>query len=425
VRKIALGVVAALLLAAFPVALAGSAGADTNAQVRFINGNFTGGPAVDIYVDGVLIVKDLPPGGSFGNFFDTNAIGNGTHSLVVCVANGGLPLRTTASLTAGFCPDNGAVLGTPNVPSTVVTPSVTLSLVGGNNYTIALGTGILTNIGVPFLFVGLNYTSPTDFGFARFTLHNASVAAGPLDVCIDGDKVLSGVLPGTTQQIEVEAQQQASLQIFASAAGCLGPASTVNFVAGTNLVITVTTNFVPTCTTDCGQVLFVDQERHPNVANTSAFCAVIPTLASIQAEFKATLGGVNPEDPFTFPSAGAVKQLADDITLAITGGDFAVSNDIKPQWEVITAGLRTLVQVFKLVNYNVAGFPVVTNTGLHVSLSEIVEAANGFTLPGVPNPDLQGAITALTAWFKANCLPAATPASPAAVPASAGPRFTG
>jgi hypothetical protein len=147
---------------------------------------------------------------------------------------------------------------------------------------------------------------------------------------------------------------------------------------------------------------------------------VIPKLATVQAEFKSTIGGVNPSDPFTFPSPGAVKTLADDITLAVTTGDFVVTDDIKPQWEIITAGLRQLVQTFKLVNYDLNGLPT-------SAIESLVEGANSFNLPGVTNSDLSGAITALTAWFKANCAaaPTATPAAPAATPAAAGPRFTG
>jgi len=428
VRKIALGVVAALLLAAFPVALAGTAGADSTAHIRFINAEFSGAPnAIDIYVDGTLLIADLSPGGSFGNWFETNAIGNGQHSLQVCIANGGLPLTS-----GGLCPANGANPGVPVLPGVAALPQVQFSVVGGNNYTIILGAGVLlsaSNVGIAGLFVGLNDSSPTDFGFARITIHNTIPSAGPgtspFDVCVDGDKVLTGIAAGQSQQVEVEAQQQANVQIFSSAVGCSGPTKIVNLVAGTNLVISLVGNLIPTCTTDCGQVLFVDQERHPNIANDPAFCALIPSLATIQSEFKSTLGGVNPNDHFTFPSSGAVKQLADDINVVINTGDGVVPDDIKPQWEIISAGLRTLRQTFQLVNYDVSGFPVVTANGDHVTLEQIVEAANSFSLPGTADPDLQGAIAALTAWFKANCLPAPTPAAPAAVPASAGPRFTG
>jgi hypothetical protein len=287
---------------------------------------------------------------------------------------------------------------------------------------------VQTNVGVAGLFVGLNDTSPTDFGFARLTIHNAITNQAPntvFDVCVDGDKVLSNITQGTSQQVEVEAQQNANLQIFPTSVGCPGAGTATNFVAGTNLVITLVPNNQPACTTDCGQVLFVDQERHPNVANTSSFCANVLNLAKFQADYKTVLGGVDPNNSLTYPSRGAVSDLTAEIDSTVTTGDLTVPGEIKPQWEVISAGLRMLSQVFKLVDFDVSKFPVVTQNGDHVSLEQIVEGANGFSLPGTANPDLVAAVSALTAWYKANCAPAPTPAAPAAVPAAAGPRFTG
>ena len=289
------------------------------------------------------------------------------------------------------------------------------------------------------MFVGLNDDSPTDYQFTRITIHNAlptfnndatggagaAAVPGAADLCVDGDKVLTEVAPGTTQQVEVESQQQASVQLFESSPGCPGAASTINLVPGTNVVFTLVANDFPVCDVDCAQVLFVDQERHPNVANTSAFCAVIPQLATFQADFKSVLGGVDPNDSLTYPSRGAVSDLVAEIDSLVTRGDLAVPGEIKPQWESISEDLRLLSQLLKLVDFDVSGFPVVSQNGDHFSLEEIVEAANAFNLPGVPTPEFDAAVSALTSWFTANCAPAATPLAPAAVPAAAGPRFTG
>jgi len=437
VKKIALGVVAALLLAAFPAALAGTAGAVTNATVRFVNANDAGGgsgKAIDIYVDGVLIRANLNPGTNVNNYFDTSALGNGTHSLMVC--HSGNPQGLTSA-----APGPGTCLnGDPLNSAFAAAPVPQISLIGGVNYTIALSDAVtisptgcvvvacfVGNTGILGVFIGVNDTTPTDFGFSRITIHNTT--AGTLDVCVDGDKVLTGIAGGSSQQVEVEAQQNAAVQIFSSAAGCPGPANTINLVAGTNLVILTVavtgTPLFPPCTSDCGQVLFVDQERHPNVANTSAFCANVLNLAKFQADYKTVLGGVNPNDSLTYPSRGAVSDLTAEIDSTVTNGDLTVPGEIKPQWETISAGLRMLSQVFKLVDFDVSKFPVVASNGDHVSLEQIVEGANGFSLPGVKDPDLVAAVSALTNWYKANCAPAPTPAAPAAVPAAAGPRFTG
>ena len=238
-----------------------------------------------------------------------------------------------------------------------------------------------------------NDLSTTGFGNARFTLNNSNAVA--LDVCIDGVKVaaLTDIGVGHSNEVEMPQEIDAELNVVPDPAPCtFNTPNATPLAAGTNLVVTATD--VTACTTGCAQLIVVGQDRPQNNPNTAAFCSALTALQNIQAEIKGVLGGVNPADSSTFPSAPAVNQLVTDINSAVNAGDAVVPTTVMPQWEIVTSGLRQLATGLTSASYRLANIP-------EASLDTIIDGINS-TAP--PSGATAAATTVLTSFFETSCI---------------------
>ena len=418
-RKTALGIVLALVLAAVPVALFSTAAvaADT-ADLSIINAQVTSQSTIDVYANGIEVVKALPIATA-----SAVTLPAGSTDITVCKSE-------SAGVTgAGVC----VSAPSPAQPTANIGPNITnFDLVGGDNYVLSI-PGVAAGpppgyigSGAPDIFQ--NDLSPTGLGEFRFTLHNAAPFVGSLDVCIGGVKVVDGSIDDSTYQETVQkdvtAQQGAAFAVFPSAVGCASPQANVNFVAGTNFVQTAVASnpHSPAGT----QVLLVGEGTVPNSPDTVAFCKAIIGLAGVQPALKTLIGNVDPTSKDTIintqPSVGDMKAFVTTTQDALDAGDSTVPAAIADSWATATAGLRKLLQTFQLSGYNLANLPV-------SAVEALVEGANGFKLPGVPpDEDVVAATDALTAFYTSTCsaAPGPTPAAPpAAAPVQAAARFTG
>ena len=217
-------------------------------------------------------------------------------------------------------------------------------------------------------------------------------------------KVVTALPFGQTATVSVTAVQGADYAIVVPSTGgpgCPTPQGQVNFVAGTNFVQTVSWATDPTCTTGCVQVLFVGEGTVPNNPSTVTFCNTVLSLAGVQAELQALIGNVDPTSTTTIintqPSVQAMMDFVNNTTVILNAGDASVPPEVASAWATATAGLRLLLQTFKLAGYDLSNLPP-------SAVEMLVEGANGFVIPGVP-PDLDvlGATTALTAFFLDEC----------------------
>ena len=429
VKKSALGVVLALMLAAIPVTLfATTASADSNSPVHIIWIDSSHAP--NIIVDNVVIGTQVPT----ATAFDTT-LGTGNHTIVACD-------NTATQFVSGNCEDAGGNI----VPGpfaghidNVIIPT------GGSNYTVVLDS---TEFVSPDTFVFQNSLNTTGFNRARFQLNNATAA--PLAVCIDShdgnglQSVLADVEPaGGQDSAEITAVQGAQVYIGAMGLNCNTFSNfSLNFPAGTSTVFTATNSGAiregdeivldePACGAACLQVLFVGEDTHPNNPDTGVFCANIATLATVQADLKALVGNVDPTSTTTIantqPSAGDMQTFIENTNNTLTLGDESVPPVVAQSWATATAGLRQLIHTFQLVGYDLSKLPP-------AAVQQIVLGANGVQLPGVPaDTDVVGATQALTAFYTSVCVPAATPTTPttppattpAATPVAAAAHFTG
>jgi hypothetical protein len=425
VKKTALGVVLAMMLAAIPVGLfASSASADSNSPVHIIWIDYSHAP--NIILDNTIIGHQVPT----ATAFDVT-LGTGNHTLVACD-------NTATQYTNHQCLDAGNnVVGGPYAGHTdnVIIPT------GGSNYTVVLDA---TNLAPQDTMTFQNSLNTTGYNRARFQLNNATGA--PLAVCIDshdGNGITSFLLdvePGLSDSNELTAVQGAQVYIGPSGGSNCNTFSnfTLNFPEGTNTVFTATnsgsTNFgddSPACGSACIQVLLVGADTHPNNPDTGVFCANIASLATVQADLKALVGNVDPTSTTTIantqPSAGDMQTFIENTNNTLTLGDESVPPIVAQSWATATAGLRTLIHTFQLVGYDLSKLPP-------AAVEQIVLGANGVKLPGVPpDTDVVGATQALTAFYTSVCAPAATPTTPttpaattpAATPVAAAAHFTG
>jgi hypothetical protein len=438
-KKTALGVVLALMLAAIPVSLfATSAAADSNSDVHiiFIDTAF----APNIFVDNTLIGHQVPT----ATAFDVT-LGTGSHTVVAC--------DNTATRTDGTLCFNGPA-ATDTVPGVFVGAPNNVNIgSGGANYTVVLNAfGVLDPPGATFTFQ--NNLNTTGFNRARFQLNNATAGAGiatDLDVCIDSHDgnglvpiltdvaaetsidPVTGVATGGSDSNEITAVQGAQVYIGPNGSPCNGFKNfTLNFPAGTNTVFTATDSGDDfgevACATACVQVLFVGEDTHPNNPDTDVFCANIANLVGVQAGLKDLVGDVDPTNKTTIantqPSAGDMQSFIETTNGTLILGDESVPAIVAAQWATATAGLRKLIHTFQLVGYDLSKLPP-------AAVEQIVLGANGIQLPGVPeDTDVVGATEALTAFYTSVCAPVTpttptTPTTPAATPVAAAARFTG
>lgn len=426
-RKIALGAVVAMLLAAFP--LASSASADAPSNVHVINGTGASGVIgynlIDVYLNSDLVIDNLP-----GNQAADFTTGAGHFTVTVCQSS------STGVDPAGNC------INADTWQTGFFNPQ------GDSNYTLVVsfnlgqqGIGAIGSVSSPdSVAVGAlfeNDLTPTQNGYARLTINNASLVVA-FDVCLDGVKVggmlnIPGGFPAIGREVEVPAETGAQLAIVPAGAPVCSPSFPINLVAGTNTVVSTVAPFpdpIDPCTVGCFQVLLVGQNVPPSNPDTGAFCDAVVGLGGVQAALKDLLGDVDPTSATTIlntqPSTGDTAAFIHDTLAELAAGDATVPDDIKPNWQIATAPLRALIAGFQELapEYN---FSLLPPEAMH----QLVEGANGIQLPGVPpNRDIVGATTALANFFLANCAVAPTPTpgpnpSPAPQPVSASPKFTG
>jgi len=421
VKKTALGVVLALMLAAVPATLfASSAAADSNSAVHLIWIDHSHAP--NIIVDNTIVGSQVPTATAFDL-----TLGTGYHTIVACP-------NTSTGFDGTNCKNGTANDGTPFAGSN---NNVNITS-GGANYTVVLDTAgpdyaeEHSYPPVPDTMVFLNSMNPTGFNRARFQLNNASL--GTLSVCIDSHDG-NGIQPLITSTASEGGQDANEITAVQGAQVYIGPDSqpcntydnfTLNLPSGTNTVFTATnsgSNFdEPACGSACIQVLMVGAETHPNNPDTGVFCANIANLAAVQSGLKALIGNVDPTSATTIantqPSAGDMQAFIASTNATLTLGDESVPPVVAQSWATATAGLRAVLNTFQLVGYNLSALPPSV-------VEQLVLGANGVQLPGVPqNSDVVGATQALTAFYTSVCVPAATPTTPTTPPASTAPAAT-
>ncbi len=176
-------------------------------------------------------------------------------------------------------------------------------------------------------------------------------------------------------------------------------------------------------------MLFVGQvQTEAHEVDVTQFCAQIIGLGSFQAQLKLLLAPVDPTSTATIfatqPSPASLQAFVEKTQQTIDEGDESVPNTIKPQWVIATAGIRVLLQTFRLVGYDLSALP-------QRVVQEIVESSQGQVIPGIPpNEDVQGAGDALRFFFTTFCVaatptPAPTPAPTPTQTVVAQPKFTG
>ena len=165
------------------------------------------------------------------------------------------------------------------------------------------------------------------------------------------------------------------------------------------------------------QTFCVDCEPPPSQNLLDQFCGVLPGVQAVPDRLAELFGGVDINDPSTFPSVDAIEAFVNEVSALLEQGDTSVPPTVQPQWTIATAELRELVFGLTAVGFDFA---------LLVDLSpedadRILEVAGG---EGPPDPEFDAAVEVLTAFFVDNCVPPEG-AAPAATPTQAVVRFTG
>jgi hypothetical protein len=87
-----------------------------------------------------------------------------------------------------------------------------------------------------------------------------------------------------------------------------------------------------------------------------------------------------------------VQAVVDLVNAAIAAGDATVPDTIRPQWEIVTSGLRQLVAGLTAASFDLN---VVGQAGIQEILDGLAEG---------PDAETQAAIDVLTDFYIANCL---------------------
>ena len=161
----------------------------------------------------------------------------------------------------------------------------------------------------------------------------------------------------------------------------------------------------------------VDCEPLPSQNLLDQFCGVLPGVQAVPDRLAELFGGVDINDPSTYPSTDAIEALVNEVSALLEQGDTSVPPSVQPQWSIATAELRDLVFGLTAVGFDFA---------LLVDLSpddaeRLIEVGRG---EGAPDPEFDAAVEVLTAFFVENCVPPEG-AAPAATPTQAVVRFTG
>jgi len=389
-KKLAIAVCLGLLMAVVPAAASVQAATPDTADLRVIHG-IPGAPPVDVWIDGTAATTGLVQATGFDA-----SLAAGAHSVVVCISPS----------TSDTCAPGGGA-------QTVLSENITVT--GGTTYALVVEpfiAGPPPPVGVLAQFAA--DTTPTALGKARFQMNHGANGAPEASICLNGSVVpgITDITYGNSGIAEVAA---GTYNLGVSIGG--GPCSTpnpINLVAGTSFVLTVTDNGgneSPPCGADCVQVLVVGQGRPANTPAAPAFCKDVLGLGAVSADLKTVLGPIVVGTPSTYPTPAAVMAAVGATNAAIASGDMNVPLEIRPQWEILTAGLRDLTTGLALVGGDVTLLPP-------EALTAIVDGLNN----PPANPSTAAATAVLTSWFTSNCI---TPAPAAAAATETTPAFTG
>jgi hypothetical protein len=431
VRKIALGAVVALLLAAFPLAAATTTAGAVNAtatstvHVYWVGGVIT----ANIFVDGTQATfTNVSPYTSR----DVTNLAAGIHTIIACPVGD--------SLSGAVCSSGDTTGYGGNV-----------QIMANGYYTLVLTDGTVNWFGHNESDLFSEDTSVTPNQMTRVTYENASdfgsflsqFGAGANSICVNQ---LTKSDPGIFDDEQanpflVPAAQSNTIGFGEFSDACQAPVFTIpgiTFPGGSNVVITLVNACIgsPICLAPVGfnafsdgyfkplfNIIDVGQETVPNKPDTADFCKAIVGLPGIQTALKDLIGLVVPGDSNTYPSVGEMKTFVDDTQAILDAGDASVPGTVAPQWQLATASIRSLLFGFTAIGYNWALLPVASQTAL-------VLGVNGGSIPGI-TPDLLtvSAGTVLTDFYLSECVPPAPPGpapAPAPTPVSnVSPRFTG
>jgi hypothetical protein len=257
-------------------------------------------------------------------------------------------------------------------------------------------------------------STPTPLGKARFIARHAASGVPSVRVCLDGVVSSNLIAYQNSAVLEFDAAQDlpVGLDIEGVPGDCAppnAPLGDLDFAAGTTFVANVVNG--PAGFTLDARVLVVGQERPTNEADVPEFCTVVnPDLGAFSDGLKELLTEESVTDP-DLVSQEDLQALVESGAATIAMGDETVPDTIKPQWEILTAGLRDLIAGLEAAGYDWSVIP-------EDSREEIVDGLNN------PEPDAErdAAREVLTDWYIGNCLAASAPAP---APVEVTPKFTG
>ncbi len=363
-RKLALLAMLALVIGMVPMATAGGqVDAQANGTVHFVNANVNF--QIDI-CDGSFPSNTLVDDLAFGEAADVELPGGAQDIYIALDPN---------DCTAG--------------PTTLqIVPPI--NVVGGQETTSILGPSAGLNT------TGVNDTSTTPADTARLTMRNGVLGGPNTGFCIDGALVDgTETVPGAQNQVEVPAGAVDELALYVQGSGCT-PGEPATLAACTNLVFNV---FATAQALDVDNQLFiVGCELPTSDMNVSQFCTTLnPDLQAAGDAIDNLFAGVDPDNEATYPSPDAVQAVVDQINAALAAGDASVPDTVRPQWEIVSGGLRDLVAGLTAASYDLA----------NIGPDGVADIVDGLDEP--PSAETTAATDVLTEWYLANCIPEGAP----------------
>jgi hypothetical protein len=361
-RKLALLAMLALVVGFVPMTSAGSqVEAQADGNLHIVNGIGVADPPGPVTVcEGT---DELATGLSNGDTADISLSG-GVHSLSVALTGAGQDCTTA-------------------------TPIADINVVGGQDQTLILGPAPNQSV------FSLNDTSTTPADTTRLTLRN-SFPIGDIGICVGGELVDGTLITGTgvgTAQAEVPSGPT-TLTLYIGVAGGCQEEGDATLAACTNLVFNVFSNDTATAPAAPDNELFIVGCELPTSDQAlTQFCeAVNPGLQAASASLDALFAGVKAPNPETYPPPSEVEAVVDQVNAAIALGDASVPDTIRPQWEIVTSGLRQLVAGLTAASFD---FDTIGQAGIQEILDGMAEG---------PDAETQAAIDVLTDFYVANCL---------------------
>ena len=360
-RKLALLAMLALVVGFVPMTSAGGqVEAQADGDVHLVQG--IAGPATFDICEGADVLAAGLGNGDVADF----TLPGGNHDLSLAT-NGG--------------DECGDVTNVPLAPP--------LSVIGGEQNTAILGPA--PGIGVQ----GVNDTSTTPADTTRLTMRNA-FPIGDIGICVGGELVDGTLIPapGVGQAQAEVPSGSTTLTLYIGVAGGCQEEGDATLAACTNLVFNVSGNATATAiNTPDNELFIVGCELPVSDQNLTEFClAVNPGLQDASSAIDALFAGVKAPNPETYPSPSEVQAVVDQINAALAAGDATVPDTIRPQWEIVTSGLRELVAGLTAASYDLE---VIGQAGIQQILDGLAEG---------PDAETQAAIDVLTDFYIGNCL---------------------